>query len=135
MPKITKSAENSGKMGRPEYIPRAEDQQKVQILRAQGMSKQAIAVALGIAAHTLNKYFANDLEIAVAARTAAVLMARYHAAIGGNIAAQNKFLELAGMVPPKPKRRVKPARLGKKERATLDAHTADRGTEWEDLLN
>ena len=81
----------------------------MQILRAQGMSKQAISVALGIAAETLNRYFADDLEVAVAARTAAVLVARYRAAIGGNVAAQSKFLELAGAVPPKPKRRAKPA--------------------------
>lgn len=99
------------------------------------MSLVAIAVALDIAAETLNKHFAFDLEIAVAKRTAAVMMARYRAAIGGNVAAQSKFLELAGAVPPKRKRRAKPARLGKKDQATLDARTAGQGTDWEDLLH
>ena len=99
------------------------------------MSKVAIAVALDVAVETLNKHFSFDLEIAVAKRTAAVMMARYRAAIGGNIAAQTKFLELAGAVPSKPKRRAKSPRLGKKEQAMRDARSADQGTEWEDLLH
>jgi len=122
-------------MGRPEFVPRAEDQEKAQILRAQGMSKQAIAVALNIATETLNKHFADDLEVAVAARTAAVLVARYRAAIGGNVAAQTKFLEIAGAVPPRPKRRAKPPRPGKKEQAALDAQSAEQGTPWADLIH
>ena len=135
MTEKSKSARNSGKMGRPEYVPRLDDHEKVQILRASGMSLNAIATAIDIHPETLRKHFADDLEIAVAKRTAAVLMARYRSAIGGNIAAQTKFLELAGAIPSKPKRRAKPPRLGKKERATLEAQTPDRGTSWEDLLN
>ena len=128
--KMANSTETSGKLGRPEFRPRCEDREKVQVLRASGMAKEVIATVIGIATETLNKHFADDLETAVAQRTAAVMVARYRSAIGGNVAAQNKFLELAGAVPPKPKRRAKPARLGKKARATFDAQTADRGTEW-----
>ena len=99
------------------------------------MSLASIAVAIDIHPQTLRRHFSEDLEVAVAKRTAAVMVARYRAAIGGNVAAQTKFLELAGAVPPKPKRKAKPAKLGKKEQAQLDARTAGRGTEWEDLLN
>ena len=122
-------------MGRPEFVPRLDDHEKVQVLRAQGMSLNAIATAIDIHPETLRKHFAGDLEVAVAKRTAAVLMARYRAATGGNVAAQNKFLELAGAVPPKLKRKAKPARLGKKEQAALDARTADQGTSWEELVH
>ena len=135
MTEKSKSAENSRKQGRPEYVPRLDDHEKVQVLRASGMSLNAIATAIDIHPETLRKHFSTDLDIAVAKRTAAVMMARYRAAIGGNVAAQTKFLELAGAVPTKPKRKAKPHRLGKKAQAMRDAHTADRGTPWEELLN
>ena len=117
MTEKSKLARNSGKMGRPEFVPRLDDHEKVQVLRASGMSLVAIAVALDVHPETLTKHFAFDLEIAVAKRTAAVMVARYRAAIGGNIAAQTKFLKLAGAIPPKPKRRAKAPQLGKKAQA------------------
>lgn len=120
--------------GRPEYVPTDEDREKVQILRAQGMSKEAIASAVGIHHETLTKYFSVDMEVAVAKRTAEVMMARYRAAIGGNVSAQNKFLELAGALPPKATRSMKTPAKGKKEVQAEEAAVGAAGTAWGDIL-
>lgn len=121
--------------GRPEFVATDEDREKVQVLRSQGMSLAAIAAALGIHHDTLRKHFSEDLEVAVAKRTAEVMMARYRAAMGGNVTAQNKFLEMAGTVPPPSSRKTpKAPELGKKEAAQLDAETAHEGSEWGHLL-
>jgi predicted ArsR family transcriptional regulator len=120
--------------GRPEYVPTDEDREKVQVLRAQGMSKEAIAAAVGIHHETLTKYFSVDMEVAVAKRTAEVMMARYRSAIGGNVSAQNKFLELAGALPPKPTRPLKVPAKGKKEVQVEEAMSGAAGTAWGDIL-
>lgn len=119
--------------GRPAYVPTDDDREKVQILRAQGMSKEAIAEALGIHYQTLATHFSMDLEVAVAKKTAEVMMARYRAAVGGSVPAQNKFLELAGAIPPKPVKAAKPPKLGKKEEAQIEAERLP-DDEWGNLL-
>ena len=43
--------------GRPEYVPTDEIREKVQILRAQGMTIEAIAVAIDVSVDTLKKHF------------------------------------------------------------------------------
>ncbi|MGZ5438193.1 MAG: hypothetical protein ACXWIF_19325 [Pyrinomonadaceae bacterium] len=48
--------------------------------------------------------------------------------------AQNKFLELAGALPPKPQHQPKTPKLGKKEQAQVAAETAHEDTDWESLL-
>lgn len=121
--------------GRPSFVPTDEDREKVQVLRAQGMSKEAIAEALGIHYQTLATHFSMDLDVAVAKKTAEVMMARYRAAVGGSVPAQNKFLELAGAIPPKPAKAAKQPKLGKKEIAQIEAETAHERGEWGDLLN
>lgn len=120
--------------GRPEFVPTDEDREKVQILRAQGMSKEAIAAALGIHHETLTKHFSVDMECAVAKRTAEVMMARYRSAIGGSVPAQNKFLELAGALPPKPARPPKAPAKGKKEVLEEQAKVEQATPGWGDLL-
>jgi len=120
--------------GRPAYVPTDEDREKVQILRAQGMSKEAIAEALGIHYQTLATHFSMDLECAVAKKTAEVIMARFRSAVGGSVPAQNKFLELAGAIPPKAVKAVKTPKLGKKEEAQAVAETAHESSEWGTLL-
>jgi DNA-binding CsgD family transcriptional regulator len=120
--------------GRPAYVPTDEDREKVQILRAQGMSKEAIAEALGIHYQTLGVHFSMDLEVAVAKKTAEVMLARYRSAMGGSVPAQNKFLEMAGAIPPKPGRQVKPPKPGKKEVAQAEAELPPSGAGWGDLL-
>ena len=119
--------------GRPEFVPTDEDREKVQVLRAQGMSKEAIAEAIGIHHETLTRHFSVDLEVAVAKRTAEVMMARYRAAVGGSVPAQNKFLELAGAIPPKPGKAAKDPKVGKKEAAQIEAERRP-DDEWGSLL-
>jgi len=118
--------------GRPEYVPTDEAREKVQVLRAQGMSKEAIASAMDIHVETLVKHFSVEMECAVAKKTADVMMARYRSAIGGSVPAQNKFLELAGAVPPKPPKAARTPKPGKKEQADIDAQDAPQ--EWGDIL-
>lgn len=120
--------------GRPEYVPTDELREKVQVLRAQGMSKEAIAVALDISTETLTKHFSLELECAVAKKTADVMMARFRSAIGGSVPAQNKFLELAGAVPPQPKKPPRTPKLGKKEQADVDAQAAPGDSDWGSIL-
>jgi len=120
--------------GRPEYVPTDEDREKVQVLRAQGMAKEAIAAAIGIHHETLTKHFSVDLEIAVAKKTADMMMARYRSGMGGNVSAQNKFLELAGALPPKSTRPPKTPTRGKKEVQAEEAAVGAAGTAWGDIL-
>jgi len=120
--------------GRPEYVPTDEAREKVQVLRAQGMSKEAIASAMDIHVETLVKHFSVEMECAVAKKTADVMMARYRSAIGGSVPAQNKFLELAGALPPPPRKEPKPPKLGKKEQAELDAQAEPEDSDWGTLL-
>lgn len=120
--------------GRPQYVPTDDDREKVQILRAQGMSKEAIAEAMGIHYQTLNTHFSMDMEVAVAKKTAEVMMARYRSALGGSVPAQNKFLELAGAIPPKHKRPPAQPKRGKKEIAQTEADAPPTDEEWGNLL-
>ena len=48
--------------------------------------------------------------------------------------AQNKFLELAGAIPPKPKKEAKTPARGKKEQAEIDAQEAPEGSDWGTVL-
>lgn len=82
--------------GRHEFQPTDEDREKVRVLKAGGMSMEAIAEAVGISEPTLRKHFSSELDRATAKVRAEVLMARFRSAMGGNVSAQNKMLELVG---------------------------------------
>ena len=101
--------------GRPPYQPTDEEREKVRVLKAGGMSNEAIAAALGISEPTLTKYFSSDIEVGAAKVTAEIMMARYNSAKAGNVAAQNKVLELAGAVRAQEKRAPAEPKPGKKE--------------------
>jgi type IV secretory pathway VirB6-like protein len=101
--------------GRPPFEPTDEDREKVRVLKAGGMSNEAIATAVGIAVHTLTKHFSTDLEVGAAKITAEIMMARYNSAKAGNVSAQNKVLEMAGAVRAQESRAPKAEKLGKKE--------------------
>lgn len=104
--------------GRPEYAATDEEREKVRVLKAGGMTNVAIAEAIGISEPTLRKHFSSELDRATAKVRAEMLMARYHAAKGGNVQAQNKMLELVGASAAdsrlKERERAEP-KLGKKE--------------------
>lgn len=119
--------------GRPEFVATDEDREKVRVLKAGGMSNEAIAEAIGISEPTLRKHFSFDLEMGAAKVTADILMARYRAAMGGNVTAQNKWLDTAGALPPKPRRKAEP-KPGKKEVAQAEAETAHQSSDWGTLL-
>ena len=120
--------------GRPEFVPTDEQRERVQILRAQGMSQEAIASSLDIHKETLVRHFSVDLDVAVAKKTAEVMMARFRSAIGGSVPAQNKFLELAGAMPPRPKAQPKGPKPGKKEQAETEASAPPADAEWGNIL-
>ncbi|TGT76735.1 MULTISPECIES: hypothetical protein [unclassified Mesorhizobium] len=122
------------KKGRPEFVATDEDRHKVRVLKAGGMSAEAIAEAINISEPTLRKYFSLDLEVGAAKVTAEMLMARYNAGIGGNVNAQNKWLEAAGAIPPKPRREPKPPAKGKKEILEEEAQVERASPGWGDVL-
>jgi DNA-binding CsgD family transcriptional regulator len=110
--------------GRRSYVPTDEEREKVRVLKAGAMSNEAIAVAIGISEPTLSKHFSSDLEIGAAKVTAEILIARYNSAKAGNVAAQNKLLELAGAVRAQDKRTRAPKKMGKKEEQQMAAEKA-----------
>ncbi|RDJ05271.1 hypothetical protein [Rhizobium grahamii] len=48
--------------GRPEYTPTDDEREKVRVLKASGMSQEAIAEAIGISVPTLAKHFTSELD-------------------------------------------------------------------------
>jgi len=109
--------------GRLPFAPSDDDRNKVRVLRASGMSQEAIAEAIGISVKTLVVHFSADMEIASAKVTADILMARYSEAMKGNVTAQNKMLEQVGAVKAQEKRAPKPEKMGKKQEQKLAAHS------------
>ncbi|WP_043062363.1 hypothetical protein [Brucella anthropi] len=111
--------------GRPEFAPTDEDREKVRVLKAGGMTNEAIAEVIGVSEPTLRKHFSYELDIATAKVRADLLMARYRAAMGGNVQAQNKMIEQvsANAVQRKvsPEKEEKKPKLGKKEEQKLAA--------------
>lgn len=125
--------------GRPEHDATDENREKVRVLKAGGMIDAAIAEVIGISIPTLTKHYFLDLEIGAAKVQADVMMARYRAAMGGNVSAQTKMLEAMGGVSPRRTGRapLTPAgvKLGKKEQAEADAVDAHEGGKWANLIN
>lgn len=110
--------------GRPEFAPTDEDREKVRVLKAGGMSNEAIAEVIGISEPTLRKHFSSELDRATAKVRAELLMARYRSAMGGNVSAQNKMIEQVSANAAQEKRapkEAKPPKLGKKEEQKIAA--------------
>jgi hypothetical protein len=110
--------------GRRPYKPSDEEREKVRVLKAGGMSHDAIAVAIGVSGPTLAKHFSVDLECGAAKVTAEILMARYSAAKEGNVSAQNRLLDLAGAARAQDRRVPSPKKMGKKEERQVAAQKA-----------
>lgn len=112
--------------GRKKYAPTDEEREQVRVLKAGGMTNEAIADAIGISEPTLRLHFSSELDRATAKVRASLLMARYRSAIGGNVAAQNKMIErveaqqVQNKVAP-----VKEPKLGKKEERKVAAQAVD----------
>lgn len=115
--------------GRPEFAPTDEDREKVRVLKAGGMTNEAIAEVIGVSEPTLRKHFSYELDIATAKVRADLLMARYRAAMGGNVQAQNKMIEQvsanAAQRKVSPEKDEKKPKLGKKEEQKLAAENVE----------
>lgn len=69
---VSEQKQPSGKRGRPEYKPTAEQRAKVRELRADRKTTEEIAAALEISRNTLRKHFAGELVAPFAAPSGAV---------------------------------------------------------------
>lgn len=122
----------NAKPGRPAFKPTPAQRRKVSIAAGAGMAHEEIALGLGIARNTLEKYFEEELSVGAYSRRLEVLDAMHRTAVKGNVAAQKAYVALTPAVaaPPVPVEAPK----GKKEQAQADAVTAADGTDWDDLL-
>ena len=113
--------------GRPEFAPTDEDREKVGVLKAGGMSNEAIAEVIGISEPTLRKHFSLELDRATAKVRAELLMARFRSAMGGNVSAQNKMIEQVTAIDVQtrraPEKQPKEPKLGKKEEQQIAAQS------------
>jgi hypothetical protein len=122
-------------MGRPAFAPTAAMRKRVAIAAGGGMSHEEIALGLGLARNTLEKYFERELSIGAYEKRLEVLQAMQQAAKRGNVAAQKAYMQLTprAAAPPLPMpEKSKPE--GKKAQAQADAQTAHVGTDWDTLL-
>jgi hypothetical protein len=117
--------------GRRPYRPTDENREKVRVLKAGGMSHEAIATAIGVTLPTLAKHFQLELDCGTAKVRADLLMAQYRSAMGGNVSAQTKMLEAVGASAADEKMKeieeqhVKAVKLGKKEEQQIAAENVD----------
>lgn len=126
------SAVKQGRRGRPEFKPTAAQRRAVSIAAGAGMTHEEIAIGMGIARNTLEKHFQAELSVVAYQRRLEVLGAMHKSAMKGSVAAQKAYIALtpAAAAPPIPKEEP----MGKKAQAQADAVSAEKGTEWDDLI-
>lgn len=129
---MSKNATPTKKAGRPSYKPTAELRRKVSNAAGGGMSHDEIATALGISRNTLETYYRKELDQVAFRKRMDVLDAQQRAAMKGNVAAMKAYLARVPFHAVPPAEKAEP--LGKKEQANADATTAQKGTDWDDLL-
>lgn len=133
--------------GRPEHRRTDENANKVRLLLGVGWTQKDIAAALGVTQPTLKKHYFSELKFRGEARRqveATVWMELMNQVAKGNVGAIREFnrriekfdLDAAGdrLRAQQDRAQAKEPKLGKKEQANLDAQTAHKDTEWEDLL-
>jgi hypothetical protein len=123
------------KRGRPPFKPTPAQRRKVSIAAGSGqMTHEEIAIGLGICRNTLETYFAAELSHAANARRLDVIEAMHRTAMKGNVAAQKAYIAGTPQVAAPPAEGDQPVPQGKKERANADAKTAQKGTDWDELI-
>jgi hypothetical protein len=119
------------KRGRKPFKPTPALRRKVANGAGSGMSHEEIALGIGIARTTLLKHFRRELSIGAYEKRLEMVDAMHRAGKRGNVAAMKAYLALTPQASAPP---VKPAKLGKKDQAQVDADEAPTGTEWGELL-
>lgn len=94
------------------------------------MTREQIAIGIGIDPKTLDKHYEAELSTVAYAKRLEVLAAMHEAALKGNVAAQKAYLALEPKLaaPPVPE---EDAPAGKKEQQKAEAKVAHVGTDWE----
>lgn len=121
----------------------AEERYDVSVLKASGMSDEAIALHKQITVEMLKASFAEDLEIGAASRRAEVYLSLHKKAREGVVSAVNLFVQLAEKAEIAEAQRKftggepeeSEPKLGKKELASLAAEDAVNDEGWGGLLN
>ncbi|WP_298618631.1 hypothetical protein [uncultured Zoogloea sp.] len=123
--------------GRPKHRVTREKRKDVSALRAAGLSRDDIALVLGVSKPTLAKYYFAELNEGVAQERARALLWLRASAEGGNVSAQKAWIRVLadGQGAPAVPREIDPdLELGKKEKALRDAKAADQGSAWGELV-
>ena len=119
--------------GRPEFTPTDAHRVQVKAMAAYGVPQDDIAKVIGCSAPTLRKCFWAELETAAVEANAKVAQSLFRKAVEGSgkesVTAAIFWLKCrAGW-------RDVAIEPGKKEQLETIARTAERGTDWESLLN
>lgn len=121
--------------GRPAFAPTDRDRATVKSMSAFGIPEYEIAKVIGITPPTLRKHFWQELEVGHIEANAKVAQSLFRKATGdGNQSVQAAIFWLkcrAGWRD----RVAEDEPLGKKEQRALEAKHAERGTDWETLLD
>ena len=129
--------ETENKVGRPEFVAGEELCERVERYVAFGMTQQEIARTIGCSIPTLVKHFSDNIENGLARKLAAHIDKAFESTKDGMVKyCIERMLLTAGATLPKGDNKeeetvVRPAKLGKKEQAKVDATHAGVGTEWE----
>jgi hypothetical protein len=120
--------------GRPAFAPTDDQRRQVKAMAAYGVPQGDIATVLNIDAKTLRKHFWVELQTGSIEANAKVAQSLFQRATtekgsAGVTAAIFWLKTRAGW------REQQAEEVGKKEQREIVARTAERGTDWEALLN
>ena len=125
--------------GRPSFAKNQENQELVCLLRAAGWTQVRIASYLGCDEKTLRKNFSRELENGSDRIEGMALEVTLKKLKSGNSVAISRIFDIiekgAAAIPiPRNPEKKSDEKVGKKEAADRDAHTAHEGTPWASLL-
>lgn len=120
-------------MARPAHKPTAATRRQVAAAAGGGMRQEDIANGIGITVPTLRKHYSAELSAGAARERMAVLAKVLAQAKKGSTSAARLYLQQVPTSVADPEEGGNP-KLGKKEKAQVDAKTAAKGTEWDDLI-
>ena len=125
--------------GRPSFGKNKENQELVCLLRAAGWTQPRIASYIGCDEKTLRKNFSRELNEGADQIEGMALEVTLKKLKSGNSVAISRIFDIiekgAAAVPiPRAPAKTPEEKVGKKEAADRDAHTAHEGTPWASLL-